>query len=75
MNDSLNPDSPAWRERYGVHKLPQCPACGATPPEIVEGANGPECADCGSQSEDLFLWPHEATAEHPDEAAPGEEKP
>lgn len=56
---ALVPDSPEWRERYGVHRLPQCPKCGTTPPEIVLGANGPECADCGSQSMDLFLRPEE----------------
>ena len=54
-------DSPAWRARHGIRRLPQCPRCGTTPPEIVIGANGPECADCGSQSMDLFLWEH-ATA-------------
>jgi hypothetical protein len=54
---TLEPDSPAWREHYGVKRLPQCPKCGTTPPEIVVGVNGPECADCGSQSMDLFLRP------------------
>lgn len=53
----MEPESPEWRAHYGVRKLPQCPRCGTTPPQIVEGANGPECADCGSQSMELFLWP------------------
>jgi transposase-like protein len=58
--DNEIPGSPAWRARHGIRKLPQCPRCAATPPEIVMGENGPECADCGSQSMDLFLWPPEA---------------
>jgi transposase-like protein len=53
----LVPNSPEWCAFHGVRPLPHCPRCGTTPPEIVAGANGPECADCGSQSMDLFLWP------------------
>lgn len=53
----MKPGSDEWNARYGVRRLPQCPRCGATPPQIVDGKHGPECADCGSQSMDLFLWP------------------
>lgn len=53
----MEPESDEWRKFHGVPKQPQCPRCGTTPPEIVVGADGPECADCGSQSMDLFLRP------------------
>ena len=53
------PESAEWMARHGVHRQPQCPRCGATPPEIVVEQNGPACADCGCQSMDLFLRPAE----------------
>jgi hypothetical protein len=65
MSDKLMPDTPEWRAQHGIRPLPQCPRCGTTPPEIVDGANGPECADCGSQSMDLFLWPERQTGTRP----------
>jgi hypothetical protein len=64
------PDSPEWRALHGVRRQPQCPRCGTTPPELVEGANGPECADCGGQSTDLFLWPIPGPASEPKEPQP-----
>jgi hypothetical protein len=57
MSDQPKPDTPEWRTLHGVRPMPQCPRCGACPPEIVMGMKGPECADCGSQSMNLFLWP------------------
>lgn len=54
---ALVPESPEWQAYYGIKPLPQCPRCGTTPPEIVDGSNGPECADCGCQSMELFLCP------------------